>query len=222
MAEHGRTSLPATAHHVHRPVRFLAGLTPSRRAGVTVLELAIAVGLVGLVMVNMTMLLRATSRSHDVTTDRLNLEVHASQLLDRMATALIGANADSVMPGNQAPLHASVIDYEISLGIQDGQVIWGDPERISLLPQTGEVVWMRSPDTSGERRVVWGRYVSEFMEGELLGNGIDDNDNGLVDEMGLSFTLEGDSVVIRLTLARPDSTGRLITFPTETRVAFRN
>jgi hypothetical protein len=64
-------------------------------------------------------------------------------------------------------------------------------------------------------------WVRELLEGELP-NGLDDNGNGLIDESGLSFEIDGDTITIRLTLERFDAEGTLITRTVETAVTLKN
>ena len=193
-----------------------------RRAGFTALEATIAVVLMGIVVFNLTWVLAATRQAYDAQEDVAALEVLATQTLDRIAQALVAANASGVVPSNSAPLHSSQITYEISLGVQDGEVVWSDPERIEHDEPAERVLWTRQPDTEQSATVVWGRNVAQWMEGETPDNLLDDNLNGLVDEFGLSFSIEGESVLIQLTLRRTGSGGREITTSVQTRVAFRN
>ena len=117
--------------------------------------------------------------------------------------------------------HTSDIRYSFSLGLEDGVVVWSDPEEIRL-SATGEAVeWLGNPGTPEEQRVVWSHLVSPFLEGELL-NGLDDNGNGLIDEEGLSFVIDGQRVVIRLTLNRPEVNGRTAQETIERVVTCRN
>ena len=111
--------------------------------------------------------------------------------------------------------------YQVNLGIQDGAVVWSDPEQIAMNEDDLEVFWRQNPDAEEERRVVWTRLVSPYLEGELP-NGMDDNGNGLIDEEGLSFTVDRNSVTIRITLQRQTADGELTTKTMETVVTCRN
>jgi hypothetical protein len=62
-------------------------------------------------------------------------------------------------------------------------------------------VLRRDLDDPSEAPVVLARGVPERLEGETE-NGEDDNGNGLVDEPGLCFALEGTELSVRLTVAR--------------------
>lgn len=191
------------------------------RAGLSLIESMIALTLLGLVVTNITMVMRATSSSYDTGAAASALQVQTSQTIDRIALALAAASRDALIPAPQSPLFSSEVAYETSLGQEDGELVWDDPERIELDLVDGKVVWRQNPDSSDERAIVWGKHVSDLFEGELP-NGVDDNANGLIDETGLSFTTEGNSVLIRLTLERVDGDGPPLRSTLETRVTCRN
>ena len=50
----------------------------------------------------------------------------------------------------------------------------------------------------------------------------DRNENGVIDERGLSFQVDGDSVTIRMTLEQADTEGELVTSTVQTTVTCRN
>lgn len=200
----------------------LRSLKPSSRRGFTLWEIVIASGILGIVIVNVSLLLRATSANYDDNQAVQSLDLHARQTLDRIVIALQSAAKNSVIPAAEAPLYSSAVDYDISLGFENGEFVWGEPERIGLQMDTGEVLWFRGVSTEEERRVVWGRYVSPSMAGETPNNGLDDNANGIIDELGLSFTVDGDAVRVRLTLERENTNGALIQREFEQVVSFRN
>lgn len=194
------------------------------RGGFTLLEAVIAMALFAIVAVNVTLLVRATEKS-DIVADALTqLDVVASQTLDRIALALMAAQQEAMNPMNAAPMHSTEINYQTVSGIENGEVVWGDPESIALDLDGLEVVWRRNPETEEEARVVWGKYVAAAAIGETLENVEDDNGNGLIDEYGLAFHLADDarSVLIQLSLAQINDVGERIETAAEARVAFRN
>ncbi len=65
------------------------------------------------------------------------------------------------------------------------------------------------------------RNVREHLEGEI-DNGADDNGNGLIDEGGLSFSLAGKTLTIRLTIQGIHPKGQLISRTLETSLTLRN
>ena len=175
----------------------------SARAGFTLLELLVTVALLALVAVKATMLVRMSAESQSEDMGALVLEDQARRVMDQVAFAVMGASRERLFPGDETPLDSSELRFEVNLGVEDGEVVWSDPQVIELASGT-QLAWRERPDAADERRVVWCNVVRPFLQGELV-NGVDDNGNGLVDERGLSFVLDGDSVTIRLTL---ELTGR--------------
>jgi len=192
------------------------------RSGFTILEVAIAFALVVVLLFNTSQLIGTASRAGDHNASQQELDQLADQAIDRIALALMAANEERTMPANSAPFNSAQINFETSLGVEDGKQVWSDPERISLDPTDMKVLWHRNPDTANEMELVWGKFVSEFLLDEQGGNAADDNGNVLIDEEGLSFNLERSSVQIHLTLRRVLNDGTELTSSAKTRVAFRN
>ena len=95
--------------------------------------------------------------------------------------------------------------------------------RIALTDESGGAVsWYENPGAETEKRVVWVKDVPRFAQGEVAGNGLDDNGNGLIDESGLAFVKEGRSVRILLSLRRPDGEGGFLDRQLQTTVTCRN
>ena len=157
-------------------------------------------------------------------TDTLDtaLDDQARLVLRRIAFAVMGSQRDSLDPAQERPMYSSEIRYQVHLGIQDGEVVWSDPEQIALSElDDSQLFWTRNPEAAEERRIVWTNAVAPFLEGELP-NGMDDNGNGLIDEKGLSFVVERDAVTIQLTLERVGPDGQRFTKTVETTVTCRN
>jgi len=192
------------------------------RAGFTILEVSIAVTLVAVLLFNAMQLIDTASKSGQHTTRQQELDQLADQVIDRIALALMAANEERTLPANSAPFNSELINYATSLGVEDGETVWGDPERIALDIQDAVVRWLKNPDTNEALQLVWGKNVSEMQIDELGGNNADDNGNVLIDEKGLSFNIDRGSVQINLTLRQVLDDGTELTASTHTRVAFRN
>lgn len=191
------------------------------RTGFTVVEVVIALALVGLVLTKLTLVMDEARRAHQEESITMALDDQAMELLDRIAFALVGSSAESLDPTPVAPFYSGTIHYQISLGVEDGEVVWSDPEVIGLSEDSGQVYWGQNVGQAGERLVVWANTVSEMLEDELL-NGVDDNGNDLADEVGLAFVLDQKAVTIRLTLERERDDGQKIQVTKETTVTCRN
>jgi prepilin-type N-terminal cleavage/methylation domain-containing protein len=199
----------------------MRGWGARRSAGFTLIETVIAMALIGLVLTKLTMVMEQARRAHQEETVSMALEDQAILLIDRISYAVIGASRQKVTPALSSPFNASVIRFQLSLGVEDGQVVWSDPEEIGLNEESGQVYWGQNIGQFNERSVVWANTVSEMLEDELM-NGLDDNDNELADELGLAFVIDGNSVTIRLSLERTSSAGKRIQVTRETTVTCRN
>jgi hypothetical protein len=194
-------------------------IVQTRRAGWTLIELSIAVILVTVVMGKAVYVMHSALGLASSETASMHVEDQARRVMDRIALAIMGSDRGTLVPQIEE-VHSDRIRYSFSLGLEDGEVVWSDPEEIRLGGTRTEVEWRENLDQAEEKRVVWTNLVSPLLEGELV-NGVDDNGNGLVDEDGLSFVIEGELVVIRLTLQRPEA-GRTVPQTIETFVTCRN
>ncbi len=191
------------------------------RRGFTLVEALLVLTLLGLATVQVVNLLQMSARSQGLEMGTMAVEDQARRLMERVAYAVMGASRDRLLPDAESPVESSDLRYEVSLGVEDGEVVWGEPQRIGLDGTQSQLSWSERPDQENERQVVWCNVVRPFLEGEL-DNGLDDNGNGLVDEQGISFEIEGERVTIRLSLERRDSEGRPMLQTIETVVTCRN
>ena len=187
----------------------------SVRAGWTLIELLIASVLVTSVVAKGALVLNSALQVAGDQSASMHYEDQARAVMDRIQLAIMGSERDKLIPQNDH------ISYTFSLGLENGVVVWSAPEEIRLQDANHAVEWVENPGAADERKAVWTTLVSPLLEGEVV-NGVDDNGNGLIDEDGLSFTLDGDRVVIRLTLARPEIDGRTVEQTVESVVYVRN
>ncbi|MAB79284.1 MAG: hypothetical protein CMJ89_08015 [Planctomycetes bacterium] len=192
-----------------------------KRGGFTIIEALIAMALVGLVLTKLTMVVTQAQKAHTNEVATMVLEDQAAQVLDRVAFAIIGSDADTIDPVVEAPFSTDELSFRISMGVEEGEVIWGNPEQIGLRGDGSQLYWGQNVGEVEERIVVWCNTVSEMLEGELL-NGYDDNGNSLDDELGLSFDKNGKSITIRMTLVKVDKEGRSREVTEQTTVTCRN
>ena len=176
------------------------------RAGLTLMEMMIALTILSLVMANVTMATRAGSKAYQAGTFANHMEEQVDQTMDRISFALMASSPDLIDPVPVAPNYSSSIDYEVSLGYEDGDLVLADPERIEFQAATGQIRWVQNPLMAHERSLVWSNWVAEQLEGEEL-NGKDDNANGLSDESGLAFNMDGNKITIHLTIRRTNADG---------------
>ena len=208
--------------------------------GATLLEMIIATGLLA-------MLGSSAFRLSDSLTGHVRTETVSADL-DRTGRAtmvsitsrLRASDANAVTPAAVTlPDSTSWLDFQRCIGIAGTDVQWGNPERLVFeydvgevddgvdndgdgLIDEGRVVLVENPSLPGERRRVLCNWVSESLEGEVPGNLVDDNGNGLVDEPGFCIHFDGRRATARLTLARMDSYGNLVEHTFLKSVALRN
>jgi len=181
----------------------------------------IAMALVGLILTKLTIVMSEARRAHRNESVTMALEDQAAQVLDRIAFAIIGSHADTIDPGVEAPFSTDTLTFQVSMGVEEGEVVFGDPEQIGTRGDGSQLYWGKNVGEAGERIVVWCNTVSEMLEGELL-NGFDDNANNLDDELGLSFDMDGKSITIRMTLVRTNGEGVRTEVTEQTTVTCRN
>jgi len=191
------------------------------RSGMSMIEVSVALVLLAVVLGKIVLALRMSGEHQQQVAAEEVVEDHAQRVLERIAYALMGADRDSLLPVPAEGLPFSTVDYQISLGLVGGEVVWEDPERIAQPGETLTVEWRQNPEQVEERRLVWTNLVRGYLEGELR-NGVDDNGNGLVDEKGLAFVIQGNTIWIQLTLERTDRHGKPFLRTVERRVTLRN
>lgn len=174
------------------------------RLGMSVLELSIAGTLLALLLFKVAMVLRSSLEFASRDSARATVDEAARELIDKVERAILGSSRESIQPLVAAPLYASGLTFRIPFGVEEGEVVWGPVEAIGLDPEDPALLqWRRAPDTADELSVVWSKLVRPLLEGELQ-NGIDDNGNGLVDEQGLTFLVQGRALRVSLTLGTRD------------------
>jgi len=194
----------------------------SRSRGFTAIEMTVSVALAGLILGNVLMVLADTRERmaiQDVTKD---VDAEARRSLDRIAVQIMGAVRQQLYTQVSAPLSADSINYTSVIGVQNGVPVVSPLQRIAMTTEpTSAVSWFQNPGGENQKHIVWTRDLRGYCQGEIP-NGIDDNHNGLVDEKGLSFEVDGPMVRITLTIERPGPDGKPVVKALETRVTCRN
>ena len=191
------------------------------RSGFTVLELVIGLALLAVLSVNIMWVLSATTNTSENETAQVILEDHTQTVLKRIALAIMRSSRETLEGDMAAPLSSDELQYSVQIGMENGEPVWDDPEAIAMDDVNTSIAWTKNPAAPEELRVVWTNLVRPLLEGEEM-NGIDDNGNGLVDEKGLSFTVDRNAVTVRLSLERRRSDGTVLTRTVESTVTCRN
>ena len=213
----------------------------ARKAGMTLLEVAITLSLLGVVGTGIFMVLDSTSSAVETGVTSSELTAQGRRAMDRMTELLSQTRRASVLPaapGAQAPASTRRIDFPRVVGFNAGVAAWSNTERLEFqyvpgevddgvdnngngLIDEGRVVWTTDLGLPTQRSVNLVSSVSEFFDGEFLDGFNDENGNGLVDERGLCFEFDGDLVRIRLSLQAGDGNGAVIVRTFVRAVAFR-
>lgn len=201
----------------------------ARNSGFTLLELMIALTIMALVAVNVMMVMKTGGSAVRNSSFLSMLDDDVNLTLDRVKLAVMASTADNVEPRFEAPLSSSEITYSISLGVQGGEEVTSDPERIrweNAGPAGGRVTWTQNPELAGEHTIVWSNWVPSLYQGELA-NGNDDNENNLNDETGLAFEVMQQAaneleVYIHLTIERTGPDGKEVPASRRVNVTCRN
>jgi prepilin-type N-terminal cleavage/methylation domain-containing protein len=214
-----------------------------KRRGFTLLELTIAVVLLSLVFSGAFLLHSSTAGAFRSATDEVELTERVSRCAASLSRTLRGAaRATLWSPGGSAPgdvtnsvYFTRAIGYDPVLE----EIIWDLEERFALVPEPGEpadgvdndddglvdelrLVWTRDEGGPEEVNVVVCAGVLPSGAGEIAGNMLDDDGDGVVDEPGFAVIWGERSVDLQLTVAGRTSTGDLAVRSVTQTVTFRN
>lgn len=209
-----------------------------RRSGFTIVELAIAMLILGILLgaIGMTVLRGGGAYKQGIAAGAV--EAQARRALDRIAEQFTSAQSDNLNPNPLPPFGSNTLDFRNSTGFAGGAVTWGPTTRLQFQYDPGEiddgvdndgdgvadegrVVLMENFGLANQVTQVLCVNVREFLEGETP-DGADENGNGLIDERGLSFELNDQTLTIRLSLERLDDNNNPLVRTVETGVRLRN
>ena len=209
-----------------------------RERGMTLLEMTIATVAFMVVIGAVYSVLASGSQTVHATTVSGQLERKVERIARRIGRTVMLAGASTLLPSPQAPLGSSQVSFQCSQGWANDAMVWGPVISVGLeddindpsdgMDNDGDgcideatVVWRRDVGGPNEVSEIWVDNVRRFMDGEIQNNQ-DDNGDGLVDEAGLSFVLQGSTLVIRLFLERRGVEGRVVTRVARHAVRLRN
>lgn len=209
------------------------------RAGSTLIEMLIALALLGTVLGSLLAVGTTSTKLCDTGVTNTNLEASARRALDRLSRELAGARSGSLEALAESPLWQEGIDFDrmSEMRADDGRITWS-ANRAEFRFEPGEandgldndgdgqadegmLVLVQDAGGAEELELVLARDVREYQEGELA-NGIDDNGNGLVDERGVTFERVGRDLRLLLTLETTGPDGRTVTRTLTTTIWSRN
>jgi Tfp pilus assembly protein PilE len=218
--------------------------TPNRR-GTTMVELLVAALIMTSVLGAIGVTVLAGTRSYEEGVAKADVDAQARRQVSRIAEEFLTASRASLTDGAAMWSGGDEDDGEVEfrylqvMGGAGGVPQLSPQRRVRLDYAQGELDdgldnngnglvdecrILLTLDTGTAMEVGIGGFVREFLQGETGGNDVDDNGNGLNDERGLCMTFDGDTntLMVRLTIERLTSQGRLVTSTAETSVLLRN
>lgn len=210
----------------------------TRRAGFTIVELLIAVALLGLALSGAAMVSRSGSEVHRTSVAVQDVEQRLHRALEQVSGALTTAGADYLVPTPVEGLAYGSLQFQQVIGhtgttpdlgptielateIEGNEADNGADDDGDGLVDERELVLTLDVGGANEQRVKLVSGVLELLEGESS-DGLDENGNGLVDEPGFHLERNGDVVAVRLSIGDQDPQGRLVVRTAELDIRMRN
>ena len=203
-------------------MRYRGELLLHGREDFSLVELMIAIAIMSVILTGTYGVLASTQNTYAIGSAISSLNSQVGRTMNRITEELRDAGVATLFPLPAAPFGSSEITFQRNVGYQEGAIVWGDVIKIGLLDSDSNVLALWT-DLGGanEQMSRLTSWVRDYAEGETA-NGADDNGNGLVDEKGFSFELNGNILTIRLTLERADEDGRVYTSSVDTSIRIRN
>lgn len=211
-----------------------------RRSGFTLLEVVISSALLGVVLGASMMITLSGKRAFAEGNTRSRAETKARRALERVVAELSNAGIDALTPAIAADgtVSTATLTFDPLQSVQAGNAVWGASMRIARiaspedpddgvdndsdgLVDEGTITLARNVGNADEFTYVLCSNVPELLEGENA-NGADDNQNGLVDEAGLSIQRIGSMLTVRISVEEPGEGGTSVTATATTSVSLRN
>jgi prepilin-type N-terminal cleavage/methylation domain-containing protein len=204
--------------------------------GFTLVESLIAVTFLAVLFLAVAQTSSRASDAFDEGSTEHALSTGTHRALERIAHA-IDFSDGTILPGIDPTLGSDQVTFRVPGPFESDVVTWVPMEVLTEmdggelddgadnngdgLVDERRVVLVEAAGQPDERRVVLVGGVTELYAGETANNA-DDNGNGVTDETGLSFSVVGNVVTIRLCCQRQDEGRRLLTKTAETAVRLRN
>lgn len=212
--------------------------SPERRAGYTLVELALVATILTVALGSLTLFSRNTTSAINSGASQAELDAELRRTLHRITEELLPSGMAVIAPQPMPVEGGTAITYRRSEGQVNGRIRWGNPRRLAFVLEPGEV--NDGLDNNGNGLVDEGMVQLTLDEGlqtqqtvtlchgvRKLGrreedNDQDDDEDGLVDEPGLAFRLDGNVLRLSLTLERLDPQRHPVAQTLETVVQPRN
>jgi prepilin-type N-terminal cleavage/methylation domain-containing protein len=211
---------------------------PASRRGFTIIEMLIAVMMLAMMMAALGIVSLTGRNAYEQAAVVSELESLGSRALARAVEELTTISGTQMNPVPNGNAGSEVLDFVQAVGFAAGNPIWGPNQRLGLEYETGEVddgvdndqdglvdegQLVLTRDVAGNpMRVVLVRGISEWGDGEVANNNVDDNANGVTDERGFNLQLIGDVISLRLWLQAVDAGNQVVTREFTSSVRLRN
>ena len=213
-------------------------VTANSRTGFTLLEALVAAILITVIFGALSAMMKSGTDAFHQGVSSSTTESTARRGIDRITREFSSAEGAQLLPQMIPTLGSSTLTFHRSTGAVGGVIVWGNNRTIQFemdaseaddgldndgdgLIDEGRVVLTENVGLPNQQTIVLCPNVREYLEGEIP-NGLDDNGNGLIDEQGLSFSMVGTTLVVRLTVERANQAGRRTWRTLETSVWVRN
>lgn len=192
----------------------------ARRAGYTLIEMAIALGIIGVILGSLTGVFESSGNAYEQGAATANAQSQVRRAVERMAQRLENAGFGTLLP-NPVGIACDDLVFQAASGVNPNTqaIQYDNSARLRWVIEAGETNNGLDDDGDGlidEGRVEYTRNyllasqvvvtiakgVPELYDGEL-DNGADDNGNGFADEPGFHMTREGNLLRVRLCVAVP-------------------
>ena len=209
------------------------------RRGFTLIELAIVVGILGLVFGSMSQVFEASRRTYGQGSSAAMVQNEARRALDRISSEFENAGFGTLLP-NPLGLASDDLAFQVATGVNpaDGTLLFGTSNRLRFVYEPGEanngldddgdglvdegcIELTKNYLQAGQLTVTLARGVLELLEGETA-DGADDNGNGLIDERGFCMTRAGNLLWVRISMARPAAGTNPVVASVETALRLKN
>ena len=204
-------------------MRPIAHIARRARSGFTLVEVAITGTLLVLVLGGIALAVNRGLGLFQQSSANQYADATLDRALNRIKSELMNASAASLAPNLAVLGWADNVEYRTVSGWAAGATTLENVKRIELRLADGEldngidddgdglvdertVVLLRDFGLATEQEVVIAHDVLEYLEGETDAVG-DENGNGLNDESGLSFDINGGTLNVRLSIGREGPNG---------------
>lgn len=223
---------------IQRDTRMASGIVrKQRQAGFTMVDGLIGLTLTAVIIGAAVTVTNTTASSTRTTVAQSRVTQQAHRILDKLSKELLGAGAHTISP-SPLPDGASTMTFRKAIGWNAGMITWSEDRRLQLIDSPDDPVDGVDNDDDGviddqqliltvdvgtpdETSVVLADPINRLVFSEDS-NGVDDNGNGLVDEPGVCFQLQGEVLTIRITLSLSDDSGAQYSQSVECSVHLRN